>query len=148
MIKFKFVSRLREGFYKLTVKNSLLILVIILVGIIILYFQLELYFIKMFLSFVVFHFIFNKFKYSTNTIIRFIQKFIVYYICVYLAYFFFSSINLLDPIYSDPDKGASTENENRKYNNSPESKSSDNSNSSGSDNSNSSGSSPEGGCSK
>jgi hypothetical protein len=60
------------------------------------------------ISFVVFYFVFNKFKYSNNSIIRFIKKFILYNICFIFAisltsYFDFSLFNTFfcDPIEGD-----------------------------------------------
>ena len=44
--------------------------------------QAGVYVLKFFISFVIFNFIFNKFKYSNNLGIRFIQKCVLYYICL------------------------------------------------------------------
>ena len=55
------------------------------------------------ISFVVFHFIFNRFKYSNNTIIRLLQKFVLYTICFYLSLYFLISIDLFGEINCDSD---------------------------------------------
>ena len=49
---------------KYLLNNLKLIILIIFMISIICYFNFELYFFKMFISFLIFHFIFNKFKYS------------------------------------------------------------------------------------
>ena len=77
---------------------------------IICYFNFELYFFKMFISFLIFHFIFNKFKYSDNKYINLLQRFVVYYICVFCCFYLFTYLEIFDTIHCDSDdKGSGDE---------------------------------------
>ena len=70
---------------------------------IIYYFNLVLDVLKLGVSFLIFHFIFNKFTYSNNIIVRLMQKIVVYFICVNICLYLFSFVDILDTIHCDSD---------------------------------------------
>nr|WVH38266.1 hypothetical protein [Trametes maxima] len=86
--------------------NDSYILRIILCGLLIilisLYSNIGIYFIKLFISFLIFHFIFNKFTFSEYKYIRFIQKAILYIIYTYIVVYLLGWIDIsLNKFISD-----------------------------------------------
>ena len=81
---------------------------------IIYYFNLALDALKLGVSFLIFHFIFNKFTYSNNIIVRLMQKIIVYFICVKFCLYLFSFVDILDTIHCDSDDEDSEDESNKK----------------------------------
>jgi hypothetical protein len=75
-------------------------------------------------SFVVFYFVFNKFKYSNNLFIRFIQKFVLYNICFIFAVSLASYIDfsLFNTIFCDPIEGDINNNNDNNHANQEENK--------------------------
>ena len=67
----------------------LYIIITILIIFIIYYFNLVLDLIRLIYSFLIFHFIFNKFTYSNNKYIKFLQELIMYYLCFYICIYLF-----------------------------------------------------------
>ena len=64
-------------------------------------YNLFIYFIKLFISFLIFHLIFNKFTYSENIVIRVLQKFIVYSICTYFSLYILICFDIIGTFYCD-----------------------------------------------
>lgn len=58
------------------------------------------YSLKLLISFSIFHFFFNSFRYSNNLIIRMIQKSVLYLLCFYLSIFLISFISIKIPLVS------------------------------------------------
>ena len=81
---------------------------------IIYYFNLALDALKLGVSFLIFHFIFNKFTYSNNFIVRLMQKIVIYIICVKFCLYLFSFVDILDTIHCDSDDEDSEDESNKK----------------------------------
>lgn len=98
--------------------SYLVLLFIILIGYFI---NLEYYFLKLFISFVIFTFIFENFKYSETFLIRILQKAIIYIFCFYFALF---ALVILDafctleatPLENEDSDDDTNENKNNKEN--------------------------------
>nr|WVH38138.1 LAGLIDADG endonuclease [Poriella subacida] len=54
-------------------------------------------------SFILFNFVYNKFKFSNNIFIRFIQKFVIYNLCFILAIYTATYFNVFTTVYCDSD---------------------------------------------
>ena len=78
------------------------------------YFNLVLDVLKLGVSFLIFHFIFNKFTYSNNFIVRLMQKIVIYIICVKFCLYLFSFVDILDTIHCDSDDEDSEDESNKK----------------------------------
>jgi len=87
--------------------------ILIIFAIFIIYFlNFGYYFLKLFISVIIFNYIFNKFTYSDNLLIRLVQKAILYSICVYFSLYLLVYLDLFDTIHCD-----STEDEDNNDNN-------------------------------
>ena len=73
------------------------------------YVNLEYYFLKLFIIFLIFHFIFNKFTYSEYVPIRLLQKFILCSTCVYFSVYLFVYFDFIGSIFCNTtDKDSAT----------------------------------------
>jgi hypothetical protein len=88
---------------KYLLNNLSYIFYIFFIIFIIYFFNLGLYFFKLFISVVIFHFIFNKFKYSDNFVIKLLQKFILYCLCLYFSIYVMIFFDLFNTISCDSD---------------------------------------------
>ena len=99
----------KSSYLTFTYKQNLLSIIAFVFALIIFFYiigfysNIIIYLLKILISFGVFHFIFNKFKYSDNTIISLLQKFVLYTICFYLSLYFLICIDIFDDIYCESD---------------------------------------------
>ena len=93
-------KNIASSFFTNLFNNKFFILIPLIILLIYFYnigfnFKIINYLLKLLISFAIFHYIFNKFKYSENILIRLIQKFILYSICFYLSIFVLDYFDLI-----------------------------------------------------